>query len=451
METLCASKIAEFCKGRLAGGDAAVCGISRDNREIKRGELFVALCGERFDGHDFVPDAEKRGAAAALVSREVSGLSIPQIVVSDTLAALSDLARGYLAGMQAKRVCITGSVGKTTTKEMTASVLSAKYRTHKTEGNYNNNIGLPLTILNMEKAHEAAVFEIGTNHFGEILPLAELAAPEVAVITAIGDCHLEAFKTKDGVLKEKITLLDGLSEGGTAVLNGDDPYLWSMRGKLSHKTVWIGKSNPECDVFAEITYQSADEMRFKVRGSEEEFIINCGGVHNVGNALLAIGVGRELSLSDAQIAKGLYEFRNTGKRQLVYKIGGVTVIEDCYNANPDSMKAAISVLASSKAPGRRICVLGDMLELGENAEKFHKEVGAAAGKVADAVFTKGGFSEAYAEGAGKEKTRIFENSEEIANALCGYLRDGDVLLVKGSYGTRMWQVLDALKEMRDEK
>ncbi len=451
MESLSASKIAEFCKGRLAGADAAVCGISRDNREIKQGELFVALCGERFDGHDFALDAEKRGAAAALVERELSALSIPQIIVSDTLTALSDMACGYLSEMRARRVCITGSVGKTTTKEMTASVLSAKYKTHKTEGNYNNNIGLPLTILNMEKSHEAAVLEIGTNHFGEILPLAKLASPEVAVITAIGDCHLEAFKTKEGVLKEKLTLLDGLAENGTAVLNGDDPYLWSMRDKIAHRTLWVGKSNSECDIFAKITYESADEMRFSLRDSDEEFIINCGGVHNVGNALLAIGVGRVLSLSDKQIAKGLYEFKNTGKRQLVYTIGGVTVIEDCYNANPDSMKAAISVLASSDAAGRRICVLGDMLELGENAESFHKEVGKAAGKVADALFVKGVFSASYAEGAGKEKTRIFANSEEIATALCEYLRDGDVLLVKGSYGTKMWQVLDALKEMRGEK
>lgn len=450
MEKLTAKEIAAWSRGKLIGEDVTIEKIVRDNREINGGELFVALCGEKFDGHDFVASAEKNGATCALVSKKVEGVSIAQVVVEDTVEALGDIAKGYLSKFDISRVCITGSVGKTTTKEMCAAVLSASFNTHKTQGNFNNNIGLPLTVFGLEKSHEAAVFEIGTNHFGEILPLALIAKPDVALITTIGASHLEAFGTKEGVLREKTEIFKGLSENGTAVLNGDDPLLWGYRDKAPANTVWFGIENPECDVFGEIISNGVYESAFRVRGSDREFSLACGGEHNIRDALSAIAVGRSLGMKDEKIAEGLRSFKNTGMRQDIYEYNGVVVIRDCYNANPDSMKASISLLESFKDAGKKICVLGDMLELGENASELHREVGAFAAEKADLVFIAGNFADAYKAGAG-EKAFVFENKEMIAKKLSEILTAGDVILVKGSYGTKMWQVLEYLQAEKECK
>lgn len=445
MEKLTAAYIAKLCHGRLIGKDAVVTAIVRDNREISGGELFVAIRGENFDGHDFVSDAEKKGAAAVLVSRENVNLNIPQIVVCNTVAALGEIAKGYLRTLELKKVCITGSVGKTTTKEMCAAVLSADFRTHKTQGNYNNNIGLPLTIFGLDKTHEAAVLEIGTNHFGEILPLTKIAAPDVAVITTIGASHLEAFGTKEGVLREKTEILKGLSENGVAVLNGDDPLLWGYRENIRHKVIWFGLENRECDVFGEIVSADAYESRFAVRGSDTEFYIACGGEHNVRDALSAIAVGRALGMEDRNIAKGLSCFRNTGMRQDVYEYDGVTIIRDCYNANPDSMCAALRLLRDFGCEGKRISVLGDMRELGEGASALHTEAGKTAAECCDVLLVTGQFADDYRSGAGNEKTLVFDDKKSLAEKLCELMSPGDAVLVKGSYGTKMWQVLEYLQ------
>lgn len=450
MEKLTAKEIAAYTGGRLIGDDVSVDKIVRDNREISGGELFVALCGEKFDGHDFVLSAQENGAACALVSKEVEKVSISQIVVPDTVAALGDIAKGYLSKFDISRVCITGSVGKTTTKEMCAAVLSESFRTHKTQGNFNNNIGLPLTIFGIENGCEAAVFEIGTNHFGEILPLALIAKPDVALITTIGASHLEAFGTKEGVLREKTEIFKGLVENGTAVLNGDDPLLWGMRESAPANTVWFGLANPECDVFGEIISNGVYESVFRVRGSETEFTLSCGGEHNIRDALSAIAVGRSLGMKDDAIARGLASFRNTGMRQDIYEYNGITVIRDCYNANPDSMKASLSLLKSFDGEGKKYCVLGDMLELGENAGELHREVGGFASEMADFVFTAGSFASDYKAGAG-DKAIVFEDKKTIAEKLSKVLRGGDVLLVKGSYGTKMWQVLEYLQDEKECK
>ncbi len=447
MERMAASKIAKLCEGNLAGADAFVNGVVRDNREVRGGELFVALRGENFDGHDFVENAAQSGAAAALVSTVDKNLSIPQIEVRDTLAALSKLACGYRDEMPARRVCVTGSVGKTTTKEMIASVLSTTYKTHKTHGNYNNNIGLPLTILNMSKADEAAVLEIGTNHFGEILPLAELASPEIAVITKISDCHLEAFGTRDGVLREKLDILKGLVPGGNAVLNGDDELLWAQRGKLPCKVLWFGIKNPECDVYGVIEKCGADSADFSMRGSLAKFHITCGGEHNVCNSLAAIAVGRLLGISDEKAAEGLCAFKNTGMRQDVYEYNGITIIRDCYNASPDSMRAALLLLKSMECTGRRVAALGDMRELGVMSDALHAEIGQFAADCADKIFVWGEAADMYAKGA-NGKAEVFSDKDKLSEALCKYLLKGDALLVKGSYGTRMWQVLEYLQSER---
>lgn len=447
MERMAASKIAKLCGGKLTGDDVFASGVVRDSREVCGGELFVAIRGENFDGHDFLQTAAQSGAAAALVSKVNKSLSIPQIEVSDTLAALSKLSCGYMDEMPARRVCVTGSVGKTTTKEMIASVLSTTYKTHKTHGNYNNNIGLPLTILGMSGDDEAAVLEIGTNHFGEILPLAKLASPEIAVITKIGDCHLEAFGTRNGVLREKLDILKGLIPGGVAVLNGDDELLWKQREKLSCKTLWFGIKNPECDVCGVIKRCGAESADFSVRGSSVEFHIPCGGEHNVCNALAAIAVGRLLGVSDVKSAEGLSVFKNTGMRQDIYEYNGVTIIRDCYNASPDSMRASLLILKDIECSGRRVAALGDMRELGKMRDELHAEIGGFAAECADKIFVWGESAEMYAKSAGG-KAEVFPDKAELSRALREYLREGDALLVKGSYGTGMWQVLEYLQSER---
>ncbi len=447
MKTLKASYAAGLCGGKLIGKDTDFCGVTRDNREVAGGEMFVAICGENFDGHDFAASASEKGASVLLVSKEIGKTEASQILVSDTVKAMGDIAAGYLKTLPAKRVCITGSVGKTTTKEMCASVLSAGFKTHKTAGNFNNNIGLPLTVFGMDESHEAAVLEIGTNHFGEILPLALIANPDAAVITAIGESHLEAFGSKEGVLREKTEILKGLKNGGVAVLNGDDPLLWGMRDKLSQKTVWFGTENGACDVFAEISENSAYEARFTVRGSDVEFMITCGGMHNIRDALAAIAVGRAFGMNDEDIARGLSEFKNTGMRQDVFEHNGVTIIRDCYNANPDSMKASLTLLSEMKCEGKKFCALGDMLELGENAEKLHENIGETAKACADRVFVTGDFSDCYLKGAG-DKALSFADKESLAKTLEKEMQAGDVLLVKGSYGTKMWQVIEYLQGER---
>lgn len=440
MNVIKASLAAELCGGKLIGKDADITAVVRDNREVCGGELFVAIAGENFDGHDFAPKAAENGASALLVSREVE-TDCTQILVTDTVKALGKIAKGYLKTLSAKRVCITGSVGKTTTKEMCAAILSENFATHKTQGNYNNNIGLPLTIFGMDKTHEAAVLEIGTNHFGEIFPLADIANPDAAVITAIGESHLEAFGNKEGVLSEKIEILRGLKEDGVAVLNGDDELLWGKRGEISYKTVWFGLENKECDVFAEISENGMFESKFKVTGSNTVFTLACGGVHNIRDALAAIAVGRIFGMDDAAIAKGLATFKNTGMRQDIFEFDGKTIIRDCYNANPDSMKASLLLLSQISSSGRKICVLGDMRELGENAGELHQEVGNFAAKCADVIFVTGEFADEYKMGAG-EKVRVFCDKKELSDALSEESKTGDIILVKGSYGTKMWQVIE---------
>ncbi|MBQ6845511.1 MAG: UDP-N-acetylmuramoyl-tripeptide--D-alanyl-D-alanine ligase [Oscillospiraceae bacterium] len=445
MKKLSVKYISELCGGTICGKDAYVTAVVRDNREISGGELFVAIRGEKFDGHSFVRDAEGKGAAAALVSEKVKGVSIPQIVVADTIEALGKIAKGYLASLPVKKVCITGSVGKTTTKEMCSAVLSAGFKTHKTAGNYNNNIGLPLTIFGLDESYEAAVLEIGTNHFGEILPLAKIAAPDVALITTIGASHLEAFGTKEGVLAEKTEIFKGLSKDGIAVLNGDDPLLWGIRNTLPNKAVWFGIENPECDVLGKIEKNNAYEASFTVKGSQTEFRLTCGGEHNIRDALSAIAVGRAFGMDDEAIAKGLLAFKNTGMRQDIYKWNEITIIRDCYNANPDSMRASLMVLRDFECSGKRIAVLGDMNELGENANVLHEETGAFAASCADVILVTGRYSDSYKNGVTDEKIKVFEDKETLAKELSDKAGKGDVLLVKGSYGTKMWQVLEYLQ------
>ena len=413
-------------------------GIRSDSRELKPGNLFAALQGVR-DGHDFIPAALEKGAVGALGARQLPG--VPMIVVPDPLKAMGNLARGYRAALGAKVVGVTGSVGKTTTKEMISAVLETTFRTQHTEKNYNNDIGVPITVLDLQPDCEAAVVEMGMNHAGEISYLAKIARPDVAVITCIGTAHIGNLGSRENICKAKLEILDGMDADGTVILNGDDDLL--QKARTGRKTLFFGLGG-NCDLRAEDVVEADGETRFTAVGLGERFsvVLPTAGIHNVRNALSAILVGLVCGCAPEAIARGLAGFRNTGNRQNIYEQDGFTVIADCYNAGPESMAASLSVLAGRKTGGRRIAVLGDMLELGDHGPEAHRRVGLLAADCADLVLAYGPLSAGIAAAAG-EKGRHFETHEAIIAALRETAKPGDVLLFKGSHGMHLEKVLAA--------
>ena len=444
MEKRKLSAIASYLNMEKETPDVIVSGIKKDNRQVEQGDLFVAISGENFDGHDFVLGAAKNGAVAALVSKDTDA-DIPCLKVEDTVIGLQKIAAGYRNDFDIPVVGVTGSVGKTTTKEMIACVLSQKYNTLKTQGNLNNEIGLPFTVLELNSEHQAAVIEMGMNHFGEISRLTRVARPNIAVISVIGESHIEFLGSKEGILKAKLEILEGLSEDGVVILNGDDELLWSQKGKLPFKTIYYGMKNNEVDIFGIEKSSSLEEITFTVREIEgAEFKINVGGVHNLQNALAAIAVAKELKLSTAQIAAGLDAFENTGMRQKIIEKDGFLIINDCYNANPDSMRASLALL--KKTEGRRIAVLADMLELGEASRDAHLAIGKVAAESADIIMVTGDMRETVAQGARGSEVYTFESAEELSKTLKGKLMPDDKVLVKASRGMHLERVVEKILE-----
>ncbi len=413
-------------------------GIRNDSRELQPGNLFAALQGVR-DGHDFIPAALEKGAAGALGARRIPG--VPMIVVPDPLKAMGDLAREYRKTLGAKVIGVTGSVGKTTTKEMISAVLETAFVTQHTEKNYNNDIGVPITVLDLRPDCEAAVVEMGMNHAGEISYLSKIARPDVAVITCIGTAHIGNLGSRENICRAKLEILDGMDADGTVILNGDDDLL--QKAGTGRKTLYFGLSEG-CDLRAEEIREEDGETRFTAVGLGRRFpvVLPVAGVHNVRNALSAILVGLVCGAEPEQIVRGLAGFRNTGNRQNIYQQDGYTVIADCYNAGPESMAASLSVLAGRKTAGRRIAVLGDMLELGEHGPEAHRRVGEIAAQCADLVLAFGPLSAGIAEAAG-EKGRHFDSREAMTAALREAAQPGDVLLFKGSHGMHLEKVLEA--------
>ena len=439
---------ARWCGGTVAPAFAEVsfCGANFDSRNLQAGELFVAVTGAR-NGHDFIPDALEKGAAAVLVSEPVRE-DIPAITVSDTVTALQDIARGYRESLSLRVVGVTGSVGKTTTKEMIAAVLGTTYRTQKTPENFNNGLGLPVTVLRLDRADEAAVLEMGMNHFGEIALLTRIAQPDIAVITNIGTMHMENLGSREGILQAKLEILEGLRPGGLAVFNGDNDLLSSVAEQYHAATFGLGAKN---DVRAVNITTENDTTHFTADafGTSMEITLPAVGEHNILNALAAIAVGLKCGVAPERIESGLADFHNTGMRQHIYDCRGVKIIEDCYNAGPESMEAAFGVLGSY--PGRKIAALGGMLELGPLAPQAHYRVGTLAAQTADVLFAYGANSEQTVRGAldaGMKNAKYFESHEELAQALKAELRAGDNLLVKGSRGMKMERVLRLL-DMND--
>ena len=449
MKELTLKQIADWCGGKVSARfeHLRVSRMQSDSRKVRSGDLFVALKGAKADGHDFAETAINHGAVAALVSRPISE-KLPSIEVEDTLCAYGEIAAGYRKLTGVKVVGITGSVGKTTTKEMTASILEAVYHTAKTEGNHNNNLGLPMTIMDMPENTEVAVLEMGMNHSGEMEYLSDIARPDLAIITNIGTMHIEHLGTREGILQAKLEIMRGMPDDGAGVFNGDEPLLWNIRAIGKHKKYYYGIENHACDITATDIVELDDGVRFVVHGFGQQFelFVPMLGRHAVYNALAATTVGLLLGVKPEQIQARFSSFHNTGMRQKIYVKNGVTIIEDCYNAGPESTEAALDVLAGIKTDGRRIAVLGDMLELGNRSAAEHYRIGRLAVGKADLLLTYGEHSVrtltgAITGGMNPKNTDHFDTHEDMAHMLKMRVSEGDVVLFKGSRGMRMEKVL----------
>ena len=442
---------AQWCGGYVDPkyADVTFLGANNDTRKLQPGQLFVALKGER-DGHDFIPAALGNGAAAVLCNRTVG--DHPAIVVEDTRKALGDIARGERQRIGMKVVGVTGSVGKSTTKEMICAVLSDTYRVSKTPANHNNDIGMPMAVLSMPEDTEVAVLEMGMNHFREIAYLAAIAQPDVAVITNIGTMHIEHLGSQQGILQAKLEILEGMGENGKVLLNGDDSLLWNLHRRPEMKATYFGMANPECQYLASDVEQVEGQLRFNARYGQSSIPMELSleGLHYVTDAMAAIGVGVELGVAEDKIRSALARFENMAGRQEIFEAKGCTIIKDCYNAGPESMAAALAVLGNK--PGRHVAVLGDMLELGMCTQAEHYRVGRIAAEKADIVLAYGPngsriVSGALTGGMPASMAKSFENRDEVIAAMNRMIRTGDVILVKGSRGMRMELILDQfLKE-----
>lgn len=454
---------AAWCGAEYDEAEAEVrfAGVSTDTRTLKPGELFVPLAGERFDGHEYLEAARAAGASAALWTRSrpiPAPPGLPLLQVEDTLAALQRLAAGYLASLNAKVAAVTGSNGKTTTKDLVASVLSTRYRVHKTEGNFNNHIGLPLTILRASPDTQAFVLEMGMSARGEISLLSRLAKPDIAVITNVGEAHLAHLGSRRNIAKAKLEIAEGLRPGGVLIVNGDEPLLreeiaeQGLSGRCSVLTFGEGEGNAITGSDFGVTVEGTS---FRVRtedGRETKYDIPVPGKHNAMNALAAIAAGRALGLSDGEIAEGLRSAKLTGMRiEKTRAANGAVVLNDAYNASPTSVKAALSLLAGLNGYRRKRLVLGDMLELGPEEASFHAAIGRSiAPETADIVYLYGPLSVHTAEAAGPAypagAVRHFADKKELAAALVRETGPDDLVLVKASRGMRLEEVVAALQK-----
>ena len=448
-------QIAEITGGRISpeGAKRSVAGFSTDTRTLKSGDLFIPLRGENFDGHDFLLQAVRQGAAACLTEDVVAGLPVPVIRVADTLKALGDLACAVRRGFEGPVAAVTGSSGKTTTKEMLAGILALTGPGLKTEGNFNNLIGLPHTIFRFQPDHRWAVLEMGMSARGEIARMAEIALPHLGIITNIGPAHLETLHGLDGVARAKGELFAGLPAGGTAVINADDERVAALPVANGVRRLFYGTAI-EAEVRGEEISVGEEGVSFRLVLSSGTWDISLriAGRHNVHNALAAAAAAHALGVDGATVARGLQTFRPAkGRMETVRFADGTVLLEDTYNANPLSVKAALSALDEMGGNGRRIAVLGDMLELGSEAAAFHREVGAAAVPRADFLLLIGEMAAETAAGARASgmvpgRVLIFPSHEAATAALREILEPGDRILVKGSRGMRMEKVCAALRD-----
>lgn len=427
--------------------------VSIDSRDVDKHTLFFAIKGERFDGHDFVKDVAEKGVGAIVCHKKVE-CDAPVIYVKDTKDALLDLASYYKDTFSdLLLIALTGSVGKTTTKEMVACVMAQKGETLKTEGNFNNEIGMPRTLFRLEETTKNAVIEMGMDGFGQISVLTNCAKPDCAIITNIGVSHIEILGSRDGILQAKLEILEGLKKGSPVFLNGDDDKLSTV--KLDdYNVVFFGIENENCDVRAvDIKEVGLSTEFIAIKGDvKQKITIPTVGIHNVYDALAAFAVGLEYGITPESIADGLKNYAPSGMRQRIKEVKGVTFIEDCYNASPDSQKAGLNSLCKI-AKQRKIAVLGDMLELGSFSEQAHKMVGEyAANCGVDILYTVGNESKYMADSAlkaGLSNVQNFTDKAKLAEILVNELQKGDTILFKASRGMKLEEIFENIYKQWD--
>ncbi|MGA2694681.1 MAG: UDP-N-acetylmuramoyl-tripeptide--D-alanyl-D-alanine ligase [Terriglobales bacterium] len=447
------SRIAEFTSARGNFDRNSIAeAYSIDSRSIQRGQIFFAVKGERLDGHDYVEQALEKGAVAAVVNRDVSSRyprTAPVLFVEDTLIALQSLATAVRRLWGKPLVAITGSAGKTTTKDAIAHVLSVRYRVLKSEGNFNNHFGLPLMLLKLEAEHELAVIEMGMSHAGEIAALARIAQPDIGVVTNVAPVHLEYFDSIKGIAKAKYELIESLAADGVAVLNADDEYVSLFGRNFRGKVVTYGLSAIAKVRAENIELRGAEGSVFDVvvGNQRERTFLPLVGAHNIHNALAAIAVGLDRELTLSQTAHALLSLRATDKRGQVVQFGNTTVINDCYNSNPKALSAMVDALAAMPAK-RRIVVAGEMLELGPGGEQMHWACGEhIAEKKIDFLLGVRGLALPMVEAAHRKgmQAEFVDTSEEAGEWLARETRAGDVILLKASRGVKLERALETWK------
>ena len=455
MKNLTLRNIARVCGGIYHGSgdnaDTEAVKIITDSRMASPGCVFIPIVGERADGHTFIPDVMKKGALGTLSERELPEADFPYVQVESSLQALKDIAEFYLQQVGIPVVGVTGSVGKTSTKEVIAAVLKEKYQVLKTQGNFNNEIGLPLTIFRITPEDEIAVLEMGINHFGEMTRLAKIARPDTCVITNIGPCHLEFLGDRDGVLKAKTEIFQYMKENGHIILNGDDDKLATVGTPGGIQPVFFGLEDGNQIYADEIESRGLKGMFCRIHTPQGNFRVwvPMPGRHMVYNALAATAVGLAYGLSLEQIQAGIESLEPVSGRFRMIETDRFLIVDDCYNASPISMKASLNVLQDGA--GRRVAILGDMGELGEEEISLHEEVGVCAGNCSiDVLICAGELSEHIARRAKETNPDlevVYENDlESLLKHLSGYVNKGDTILVKASHFMQFEKVVKALEE-----
>ncbi len=441
--------------GMAKNPDAVISSVTTDSRELEPGSLFVAVKGDRMDGHDYVAEAAQKGAVAAVVDHVVPGCDIDQIVVSDTKDALIAISGNYRAGFSPKVIGVTGSVGKTTTKEMVAAIFSQFGEFVKNEGNQNNEIGLPNTLFSIGSTTQLLVVEMGMNNLGDISKLTRAARPDVGIITAIGVSHLENLKTRDNILKAKLEITEGMPAKGILVINGDDEMLMEARRSIPRETATFSIVNRDCDVVASniMTREMHTEFTIKDRiNGEFNASIPAIGEHNILDAIAGYTAATRIGLDPERAAAALANYRSTGMRQKMVEFEGITVIEDCYNASPDSMVASLSMLASLPVKGIKVAVLGDMLELGSISAEAHSSIGMFAAKCGiDVLLCYGPEMRACAKAAiaaGVACVAHFEDKKSLAVYLARTVHAGDAVIFKASRSMALEEAIDIFYKVK---
>lgn len=432
--------------------DVEITGVSTDTRTVLKNEIFVALKGEKFDAHDFLSSLEGK-CAVAVVEREEQGVSFPLLKVNSSLASLGILGKYNLARANVKKtVALTGSVGKTTTKEFLSLVLAQKYDTCKTQGNLNNHIGVPKTLMSVDKYHEALVVEMGMSNKGEISYLSSFVKSDIAIITNIGHSHIENLKSRENIAKAKLEILESLKDDGVLVVNGDEELLKNINTR--QRVIRVGFSQG-CEVFAENIKASSDSVEFDavVFGNRVHARLSCAGKHNVHNALFALCVASLCDIELESAAASFEKYAPCGMRQNVYEKDGVLVIADCYNAGVESMCASLQTLCDIKKDRESVAVLGDMLELGAFCEALHREVGKRAAELGlSCLVTYGDSARFIAEEAAKggvERVYFFENKDDAVKVLEDIKKNSPAILFKASRSMRCEEIIEKLNLLKD--